>query len=252
MSDGADRVVVVLVEPQQPGNVGAAARAMKNTGLSRLVVVAPPSFDPMRARWMAPGCDDLLAQMQLVSTLDAALVGVQRVVAATARHRRHDQPVHTPRELGAQLADDGAGVTAVLFGREDHGLAAADVHRCESIVRIPTPEHASLNLAQAVLLVGYSLFEERVARGERATGRTVGGRSDKATASLDATEALPDVLAMERAIDQIVRVLGRSGYAAPEDKIRVTARGALQRSGVTARELSALRGMLRHLDRDPG
>lgn len=153
-----DRVVVVLVEPQQPGNVGAVARAMKNTGLSRLVIVDPPAYDPHRARWMAPGCDDVIANARIVATLDEALEGTHRAVATTARHRKRDQRVIEPRALADEiLADDR--VTALLFGREDYGLSVEHVARCEAIMRIPTPEHASLNLAQAVLLVGHAIFE---------------------------------------------------------------------------------------------
>jgi TrmH family RNA methyltransferase len=141
-----DRTVIVLVEPQHPGNVGAAARAMKNMGLSRLVIVAPPAYDPEQARWMAPGCADLLAEMRIVGTLDEALEGVHVAVATTARHRKQGQPVFTPAELATRIADDDR-TFALLFGREDFGLSTEDVLRCDSLLRIPTPEHASLNLA---------------------------------------------------------------------------------------------------------
>lgn len=239
-------VVIVLVQPQDPRNVGAVARAMKNTGLARLVVVDPPSFDPHRARWMAPSCEDVFEQMRIVGTLDDALVGVHRTIAATARHRRHDQPVHDPRALGEALADDEATV-AILFGREDHGLSAEQVHRCESIVRIPTPEHASLNVAQAVLLVGHALFEGRVAHGAPATGRRVGGRARRATSSLTRDEAAADVASLEPVVEQVVALLAAVDYPSPAEKVRVTARGALQRAGMTEREVGALRGMLRSL-----
>lgn len=89
------KVLIVLVEPQYSGNVGAVARAMKNTGLSQLVVVAPPALDPEHARWMAPGCEDLVASMRIVGTLDEALVGAHRVIASTARHRRQQNAVLT-------------------------------------------------------------------------------------------------------------------------------------------------------------
>ena len=82
-----ERVVVVLVEPQYPGNVGAVARAMKNMGLARLVIVAPPAYDAEQARWMAPGAHDILAQARIVPDLNAALEGCHRAFAATARHR---------------------------------------------------------------------------------------------------------------------------------------------------------------------
>jgi tRNA/rRNA methyltransferase len=148
------------MEPQHSGNVGAVARAMKNMGLARLVIVNPPAYDPEQARWMAPGCREILAHARIVATLDEALDGVHWAVAATARHRKHDQPTHEPRALAQAILDravDGR-TTGIIFGREDRGLTSAEVMRCASILWIPTPEHASLNLAQAVLVVSIALF----------------------------------------------------------------------------------------------
>lgn len=242
-------VVIVLVEPQNPANVGATARAMKNMGLSQLILVAPPAFDPHRARWMAPGCDDMFAQMRIVPDLSTALEGVHQAVATTARHRRMEQPVIEPRELGDAIAQGEPGRrTAILFGREDHGLSAEDVGRCSAILRIPTPEHASLNLAQAVLLVGHALFEARRAAGERATGRIVGGRSNNPTRALEPHDAPADLAAIEGAVQHLIRLLASTGYPAPAEKVAVTARGALQRGQINARELSALRGMIKNVE----
>ncbi|MEZ4316484.1 MAG: RNA methyltransferase [Myxococcota bacterium] len=258
-----DRIVVVLVEPQHPGNVGAAARAMKNMGLSRLVVVAPPAYDPEQARWMAPGASDLLASTRIVATLDEALEGCHVAVASTARHRKQGQPVLTPPDLASAIAEDDR-TWALLFGREDFGLSTDDILRCESIVRIPTPEHASLNLAQAVLLLANTLFTEARARGHAATGRTLGGsRGKRTTASKskgDKRDQLADLRRIEPAVADLIDLLDRVGYfrSTPEDKVRLTARQALQRSSISIRHLEALRGMvsrtrwaLEHPDLDP-
>ena len=172
----ADHVVVVLVEPQQSGNIGAVARAMKNMGLRDLVIVNPPAYDPEQARWMAPGCADLLASARIVATLDEGLASCHWAVATTARHRRHDQPTYEPSALADEVItglSNGRRV-ALVFGREDHGLSVDEVSRCEAILWIPTPEHASLNLAQAVLLVAHSIFERFREHGGQATGRTLG------------------------------------------------------------------------------
>ena len=244
-----DRTVVVLVEPQHPGNVGAAARAMKNMGLSRLVIVAPPAYDPEQARWMAPGCADLLAEMRIVGTLDEALEGVHVAVATTARHRKQGQAVLTPTDIATRMAEDGR-TWALLFGREDFGLSTQDILRCDSILRIPTPEHASLNLAQAVLLCANALFTEAAKHGRVATGRTLGGsRGRRSTASKskrDRKDALADLPRLEPAIDDLVQLLDRVGYfrSTPTDKVKLTARQALQRSNITIRQLEALRGMV--------
>ncbi len=261
----AEHVVVVLVEPQHPGNVGAAARAMKNFGLRRLVLVAPPAWDPQTARWMAPGCDDMLREARVVATLDEALEGVDLAIASTARHRKQGQPVHGPTEVAGQLFDGATAgrTTAILFGREDSGLSTAHVLRCASILRIPTPEHASLNLGQAVLLVGWILFQEATARGAEFEGRTLGGsRASRTTARASRPsprDRVADLPALEPAVHEVVGLLERVGYlrGVKPDKVRLTARQALQRAGLALRHVEALRGMvariewaLDHPDRD--
>lgn len=245
---------IVLVEPQHPGNVGAAARAMKSTGLRHLVVVDPPSFDMERARWMAPGCEDLLEATRFVATLDEALDGVHRAVATTARHRRHRQPVLEPADFAPQVLDAPPGQsTAVLFGREDFGLSRDASNRCDSLLRIPTLEHASLNLAQAVLIIAWSLFEEARRRGLDARGRVVGGHGEKPTATLerpDRRDARADLPLLEPAVDELIELLDRVGYTrgtAPE-KVGVTARSALQRASLSQREVAALRGMVSRIE----
>ena len=249
-----ERVVFVLVEPQSPGNVGAAARAMKNMGLSRLVLVNPPSYDPEQARWMAPGAGDILAAARIVPTLDEALSGVHTAVATTARHRSLGHPIDTPAELAKRFfASDSRPVLAVLFGREDHGLDSAAVGRCERLLRIPTPEHASLNLGQAVLLCAHALFNAALDRGMTAEGRTLAGRGEGKTTTAVQTPAARDQLAdvglIEPAVEDIVALLERVGYTrgVKPEKVRTTARQSLYASKLTVRTAAALRGMLRRI-----
>ena len=244
-----DRVVVVLVEPLHPGNVGSTARAMRNFGLQHLVIVNPPAYDPERARWMAPGCADLLARARIVGTLEEAMVGVHRVIGTTARHRRDGIPVLTPPAASTSILDDER-VHAILFGREDHGLSGEAVRMCESLIRIPTTEHASLNLAQAVLIVAHTLFEETRRRGRRATGRTLAGsrnpRSTADAAKPSRRDRLADVAVIEPAAQEVVGLLKRVGYlrGAPASKVLLTARQALQRAHLPIRHVEALRGMV--------
>lgn len=252
-TDLADRVVVVLVQPLYPGNVGAAARAMRNFGLEQLVLVDPPSYDPERARWMAPGCADLLANARIVGTLDEALVGCHRAYGTTARHRKLGQRVVEPAEAATQILDD-EGRTALLFGREDFGLDNEGIARCEALVRIATPEHASLNLAQAVVIVSHHLYEEQRRRGVAATGRTLGGsRSAKSTFDArprSSRDRRADLVEVEPAVEQLLAMLDRIGYlrgTAPE-KVQVTARQALQQAGLSVRHVDALRGMVARID----
>ncbi len=247
-----ERVVIVLVEPQYPGNVGAAARAMRNMGMERLVLVAPPAYDPEQARWMAPGCADILANARLVSSLDEALVGVHRVVATTARHRRGGPPVLEPRDVAARILDDDC-VTAVLFGREDHGLPSTATSRATSLLRIPTSPHASLNLGQAVLLVCHNLFEEARHRGMSEEGRVLGGsrrsRSTRSAQRPDERAHRADVDVLEPVANDLVQLLVRVGYtrSVQPDRVRATAREVLQEARITIRHAEALRGMVRRV-----
>ncbi|MFK7927928.1 MAG: RNA methyltransferase [Myxococcota bacterium] len=251
----ADRFVIVLVQPQHSGNIGSAARAMKNMGLHRLVVVDPPALDPMRVRWMAPGCDEVIAQMRIVNTVSEALEGCHRAIATTARHRKGNQPVIDPAQLAADHWDgiDTDQVTAVLFGREDFGLSREDVDRCAQVLRIPTPEHASLNLAQAVLLICHAWFEEGRSRGVEATGRSLGGRRGfKSTSTLQTTserDERADLGRIEPAADAVVELLDRVGFTrgTTVERVRQTALSSLQNAGLTVRDTDSLRGMVSRL-----
>lgn len=247
----AERVVVVLVQPQMPGNVGATARAMANFGLSRLVIVdPPPSFDPEEARWMAPGAHGVIAGALLTATLDEALEDVQRVVATTARHRKHHQPVDEPPAFAEAVLDD-PGTTAILFGREDFGLANEHAQRAERLVRIPTAEHASLNLAQAVLLVGHHLFEAARTRGLDAPGRLTQTRRGERSAADLAPPAHPaaSVAALEPLVDEAVALFERLGLTrgTAVERYAVSVRGGLQRAGLRPGQVGALRGVVRRM-----
>jgi len=224
-------------------------------GLDRLTLVNPPAWDPETARWMAPGCDDLVSRIRVVATLDEALEGVTYAVAATARHRKQGHPVFEPAAFASDLFErDPSGTPGVLFGREDFGLSTTDVNRCAALLRIPTPEHASLNLAQAVLLVGHALFEGVRARGLEASGRTLGGsRGTRTTAGVSRPsprDELADIPSVEPAVLELLGLLQRVGYlrGTPTEKVALTARQALQRAQISRRHVEALRGMVNRIE----
>jgi len=152
-------VRVVLVEPQHPGNIGAAARAMKNMGLDDLALVAPRRYPHADATAMAAGADDLLSRARVHATLDSALADCTRVIGTTARSRYLSQPQYTPREWVSRLAaQPPTGRIALLFGRERTGLTNAELDQCQELVSIPiNPDYPSLNLAQAVQVLSYEL-----------------------------------------------------------------------------------------------
>jgi tRNA/rRNA methyltransferase len=155
--------VVVLVEPQLGENIGAAARAMANFGLSRLRLVRPRQAWPNdKARMMAAGADRILDGAALYETLEAAIADCSFVLATTARAHDQAKPVVGPAEAAALMAPRiAAGENvAILFGRERNGLENDEVALADRIVTLPVnPAFASLNLAQAVVIVAYEWFK---------------------------------------------------------------------------------------------
>jgi len=152
-------VRVILSHTTHPGNIGAAARAMKTMGLKRLYLINPRHFPDPQAEAMAAGADDLLRQAQVCGTLDDALQGCVFVAGMSARVRDISHEVLAPREAMPRVAGHAAqGQVALLFGTEMSGLTNDELARCQVMVRIPVnPEYTSLNLAAAVQLVCYEL-----------------------------------------------------------------------------------------------
>jgi tRNA/rRNA methyltransferase len=176
------RLRFVLVETSHPGNIGAAARAMKTMGFSELVLVNPRFADALtqeEAIAFASGAQDVLAGARVVGSIDEALAGCNFAAALSARLREFSPPVTAPRALAAQLAADEGLSAALVFGSERYGLPNAVVEKCNVLINIPAnPDYSSLNLAQAVQLLAY---ECRLAAGaDAATMSGVGFQGDAA------------------------------------------------------------------------
>ena len=147
---------IVLVRTKLPDNIGAAARAMKNFGLTDLVLVAPRRALNRQAYALASHAGDILDNVKVVDTTAEAVADMRVVYGVSARLREaRNYPVYTPREAAPKLSEGAA----LLFGPEDHGLSNDDLTLCQAQVRIPTGDYPSLNLAQAVLLVAYDWFQ---------------------------------------------------------------------------------------------
>lgn len=154
------RLRVVLIETSHPGNIGAAARAMKVMGLSRLYLVRPQQFPCAEATARASGADDLLSRAVVCDDLDQALTGCALVLGASARLRSLPWPLsdaRTAAQRAAAAAVAGQEV-ALVFGREHSGLSNEELQRCHYLLHIPAnPDYSSLNLAAAVQVVSYEL-----------------------------------------------------------------------------------------------
>jgi TrmH family RNA methyltransferase len=152
-------VRIVLIGTSHPGNIGAAARAMKTMNLGRLYLVAPQDYPCAEATARASGADDVLARAQVCADLDEALAGCRFVVGTSARRRSLRWPEFDPRECGERvMAEAAGGEVAILFGRERTGLTNSELERCHALVTIPAnPDYSSLNLAAAVQVITYEL-----------------------------------------------------------------------------------------------
>ncbi|WP_149193914.1 RNA methyltransferase [Luteimonas suaedae] len=230
----AERIRIVLVGTQHPGNIGAAARAMKTMGLSRLTLVAPQRFPHADAEAMAAGAADLLAQAERFDDLAAAVADCRLVLGCTARDRRIALEQLSPRQAAARTVGAGAGSeVALVFGRERTGLENEELQLCHAAVYIPAnPDYSSLNLAAAVQVLAY---EVRLALLEALPG-PVPAR-DQPSASHAELEGFFTQLA--DTLDAIDFHKGRT----PETAMHKLRRLFL-RADLDAREVRLLRGVL--------
>ena len=157
--DTLRRIRIVLSRPSHPGNIGAAARAMKTMGLADLALVDPRHFPDPDATAMAAGAGDVLANARVCATLDAALADCLVAVGFSARRRDLAHDVERLREAApAILASAQEGKVALVFGNETSGLSNAELARCQRFVSVPAnPGYVSLNLAAAVQVACYEL-----------------------------------------------------------------------------------------------
>jgi tRNA/rRNA methyltransferase len=164
------RLRFVLVETSLPGNIGAAARAMKTMGFSELMLVNPRFPDALTqddAIAFASGAQDILQSARVVGSIAEALEGCNYAAAVTARLREFSPPVLAPRALAAHLAEQSDVRAALVFGNERFGLPNEIVEKCNVLVSIPSnPDYSSLNLAQAVQVLAYEARVAALSDGE--------------------------------------------------------------------------------------
>ena len=228
---------IVLVETSHPGNIGAAARAMKNMGLSRLYLVAPHHFPSADATARASGADNLLANAVVCSSVAEAIADCDYVIGASARSRTIEWPEITPRECAEKLmAPQQHNETAILFGRENSGLTNQEMDRCHVLLQIPcNPAFSSLNMAAAVQVISYELFQ---AAGvvEPAVGIT----------PHSVTEPLATAEQMASFYDHLFQTLSVIGFIHPDKSrsIMRRLRRLFNRAQPARKELDILRGIL--------
>ncbi|MBI4858912.1 MAG: RNA methyltransferase [Candidatus Riflebacteria bacterium] len=232
-------ILIVLVKPLYPGNVGAVARAMANCGLTELTVVGC-RWDgwPREAYQLASGADPILRSARRVDTLAEALQDSVLAAATTSRDRADGVPLVTHREAAPRLlAARASGRVAVVFGPEDRGLSGDEMALCSVRIRIPTSTmHSSLNLAQAVLLVAHEMF-------------VIGSSTDVAPGSSAASPLPADLGEQNSLFDELQALLDSVGFLNPQnpDHIMKSIRQVFLRGRLDDREVRIFRGMVRQL-----
>ena len=230
----------VLSRPTHPGNIGAAARAMKTMGFCELVVVNPACEIDGVARARSSGALDVLANARIVSTLTDAIDGCGYVVGASSRRRRLAWPELDARECAAEsVAASRSTPVAIVFGAERAGLTNEELDRCNALVCVPSnPEYSSLNLAMAVQIIAYEL---RLAQG------------------LDSKPPDPDSIPasagdIELFYEHLERVLIDSGFLKPDNPrvLMRRLRRLFNRARLDVSELSIMRGILSSLANGSG
>ncbi len=236
LTDALSNIRIVLVGTTHPGNIGAAARAMKTMGLSELHLVQPKHFPSSEASARASGADDILYAATVHDTLEAAVADCAVVIGTSARERHLSWPELDPAQTAERCLAASDARAAMVFGRENSGLSNAELDLCHALCRIPAnPEFQSLNLASAVQLVAYEC--RRAAIGATAVA-PVG--DDTITAD-----------ELERFYEHLRKVLIEIGYFDPESPklLMRRLRRMFNRLAMDRSEVSILRGILSAVER---
>lgn len=234
---------VVLVNTSHPGNIGGAARAMKNMGLRRLVLVEPRDFPSSEAVARAAGAVDILDSARIVSSLEEALDGCGLVLGTSARDRHIPWPLLDPRECAAACMAqvEQAGEVALVFGREDSGLSNDELQRCHFHVHIPSdPEFSSLNLATAVQVLTYEVrMAWLAAQGQPTKMAKLETHAEQSSLPVTADE-------LERFYAHMESTLVQIGFHDPENPrhLMPRLRRLYGRSNISKLEMNILRGIL--------
>jgi tRNA/rRNA methyltransferase len=229
-----DKIAIILVNPQIPENVGAAARAMNNMGLNRLILVNPKN--PDRDRMLLSGTihtREIIDRIEIYNTLEEAVGHFGYIAGTTARLGTMRPAMTSPQSLAEKLIEVSQNnEIAIMFGPEDKGLTNEHLQYCHTITTIPTSEFSSLNLAQAVLIICYEIFR----------------------AGIKETESTPPRMAnsfeLEGMYTHLREVLLKIGFLNPQnpDLWMLYVRRFFSRLPLRAREVGLIRGICRQID----
>jgi tRNA (cytidine32/uridine32-2'-O)-methyltransferase len=228
-----NKIKIILINTSHPGNIGAAARAMKTMGLLDLTLVNPLQFPDPKAAEMASNAGDVLVNASVVHSLAEAVADCHLVVGTSTRHRTIPWPLLAPREFAEQARKEVTrGKVAVIFGREQSGLSNEELHMCHFHIQIPAnPDYGSLNLASAVQVIAYELRLASLVQGTE-------------TESWD--YPLANAAQVELFYDHLEKLLIQSQFLNPKAPRQLMARlrRLFNRTRLDEMEVNILRGIL--------
>ena len=234
-----------MVETTHPGNIGAAARAMKNMQLTKLALVNPKCPIGQRAYSRASGANSVLDDLQRYPALPEAVADCHLVIGTSARMRSLSWPQLQPTELGsraAALADDQK--MAIVFGREHAGLTNEELQHCHYTVNIPTnPEFSSLNVASAIQVISFEIYQQY--RQQLDLPEVIVEENS------EAQEAFATSAELEGYFDHLQQVMIKTGFLDPENprQMMKRLRRLYQRAQPTQNEVNILRGILSSVEK---
>ncbi len=234
-----ENIRFIMINTSHPGNIGAAARVMKNMGLSRLYLVAPKRYPAPEATAMASGADDLLEQAIVCDTLEEALEGCHLVLGSTARERKIQHEFLDARAAGELVQEEAVTQqVALVFGRERTGLTNEETGLCHKLINIPTnPDYSSLNVASAIQIAAYEIMM---------AGCSIKTEHDGQVIWTDRTVDYASSDAMEGFYDHLEQTLIDIEFLNPQQspQLMPKLRQLYNRSRLKQEELNILRGIL--------
>lgn len=228
-------VSIVLVRPKNPGNIGAVARAMKNTGLRKLILIDPCDFKTPEVEKMAVGDFSILGKVRIYKGLKEALKPFLWAVATTRRARRRFKPLLSPKEVAQKVAfmKNHARI-ALVFGPEDMGLENAEIALCQNVSTIPAHQALpSLNLAQAVMIYAYEIYCASLRRSKACVGDLASVR---------------ELEGMYEHFEKVLRKIKFFSRGKPQ-RLMESIRNFLSRAALSPRDVRILRGIFSTIER---
>ena len=229
-----ENIHIVLNRPRFPENIGSAVRAMRNMGMSKLIVVDPENYDLEKVMRLATHeSRQMVGQIKRYDNLESAVNEMNYVVGTTARLGGERQSIQKPHDLADRLVSITAdNQVAIVFGPEDRGLTNEEIRLCHVLINIPTANFSSINLAQSVMIICYEIFQA--------------GKKSKSSFS----PRLASRLELDGMYDQLKDILVRIDYILPEnpDYWMNKLRHFFSRIPLRAREVSIIRGICRQVN----